>query len=203
MIYIIYAVDQVFAIDTLSRHVHHHVRIFDYHPKKKHVNNPLFYFSAKVEPKSEVKACYECKGVEACRADQLSTGSIRTSAVLGASNLYCYTVCLKKYIESINHFLVFISHRNLILKQVMLSLVVVSDLVKSSINILNAMLNTIYVAMKTCVTLKQLAIVLDQIMVPIINHINNIKNNNITNINITNINITNINNLNNINKNKS
>lgn len=75
----------------------------------------------------------------------------------------------------------------------MLSLVVVSDLVKSSINILNAMLNIIYVAMKTYVTLKPLAIVLDQIMLPIINN----NTNNIMNI------IMNIINLNNLNKNKS
>lgn len=45
----------------------------------------------KTEPKNEVKACYECKGVENCQADRLPGGSIRTSSVLGASNLYCYT----------------------------------------------------------------------------------------------------------------
>jgi hypothetical protein len=42
-------------------------------------------------PKQEVKACYQCKGYEACKADKLPGSEIRTSAVLGAKNLYCYT----------------------------------------------------------------------------------------------------------------
>jgi hypothetical protein len=41
--------------------------------------------------KHEVKACHECKGVEKCRPENLGSGDIRTSAVLGASNLYCFT----------------------------------------------------------------------------------------------------------------
>jgi len=44
-----------------------------------------------VGPKQEVKACYECKGVDACRPERLSGTEIRTSSVLGAKNLYCYT----------------------------------------------------------------------------------------------------------------
>ena len=52
----------------------------------------LFHFLAKATPKQEVKACYECKGVDACRSGRLSGSSIRTSAVFGAKNLYCYTV---------------------------------------------------------------------------------------------------------------
>ena len=43
-------------------------------------------------PKKDVKACYECKGVDACRPEQLEGSEIRTSALLGAKNLYCYTV---------------------------------------------------------------------------------------------------------------
>ena len=58
----------------------------------------MFVFLADVGPKQEVKACYECKGVEACRPERLSGAEIRTSAVLGASNLYCYTVSEKNYV---------------------------------------------------------------------------------------------------------
>jgi len=43
------------------------------------------------EHKEEVKACYQCKGVENCRPEKLDGTEIRTSAVLGAKNLYCYT----------------------------------------------------------------------------------------------------------------
>jgi hypothetical protein len=61
----------------------------------------------------------------------------------------------------------FIFNRNLIQRQAMLSLVVVSDLVKHWTNILNAMLSIIYAAMKTCATITQL--------VSVLNHINIIK----------------------------
>jgi len=45
-----------------------------------------------VPEKKDVKACYECTGLDACRPERLHGGSIRTSAVFGAGNLYCYTV---------------------------------------------------------------------------------------------------------------
>jgi hypothetical protein len=54
------------------------------------------YFLASVTEKQEVKACYQCKGAEACKPERLPGSEIRTSAVLGAKNLYCYTVCRKK-----------------------------------------------------------------------------------------------------------
>lgn len=49
-------------------------------------------FLADNTPKQEVKACFQCKGADACRPENLAGAEIRTSAVLGASNLYCYTV---------------------------------------------------------------------------------------------------------------
>jgi len=100
-----------------------------------------------------VKACYQCKGAEACKPENLGGAEIRTSAVLGASNLYCYTVCRIFFPNELSHFRFFVFFRNSILKQVKLLLVVVSDLVKHLINISNAMLNIIYVAMKTCATI--------------------------------------------------
>jgi len=115
----------------------------------------------KVEPKGEVKACYECKGVEACQPQNLPQNQIRTSAVLGASNLYCFT--------------------NLILKQVKLLLVVVSDLVKFLINILNAMLNIIDVVMKIYVIHIHMVIVHVKIMLTIVEINNNKINNKINN----------------------
>ncbi|CAF2647316.1 unnamed protein product [Rotaria sp. Silwood2] len=45
----------------------------------------------KVTPKQEVKACYQCKGFDACRPERLEKTEIRTSAIFGAKNLYCYT----------------------------------------------------------------------------------------------------------------
>ncbi|CAF1414980.1 unnamed protein product, partial [Adineta steineri] len=42
-------------------------------------------------PRKEVKACYKCKGAEACRPDKLSGTELRTSSIFGANNLYCYT----------------------------------------------------------------------------------------------------------------
>lgn len=51
-----------------------------------------FFSLADSTPKQEVKACFQCKGADACRPESLSGTEIRTSAVLGASNLYCYTV---------------------------------------------------------------------------------------------------------------
>ncbi|CAF0896508.1 unnamed protein product [Adineta steineri] len=46
----------------------------------------------KATPQKEVKACYECKGYDACRPERLHQGAeIRTSSVLGAKNLYCFT----------------------------------------------------------------------------------------------------------------
>jgi hypothetical protein len=53
-------------------------------------------------------------------------------------------------------------NRNLIQRQALLLLVVVSDLVKRSIKISNAMPNIIYVAMKTYATIKRLVFVLNQ-----------------------------------------
>lgn len=41
--------------------------------------------------KKEVKACYQCKGADACRPERLDGSEIRTSGAFGASNLYCYT----------------------------------------------------------------------------------------------------------------
>ncbi|UJR21676.1 hypothetical protein I4U23_024753 [Adineta vaga] len=46
---------------------------------------------AKVTPKKEVKACYQCKGAEACKPEKLDGAEIRTSGAFGAKNLYCYT----------------------------------------------------------------------------------------------------------------
>ncbi|CAF1131904.1 unnamed protein product, partial [Didymodactylos carnosus] len=46
---------------------------------------------SKVTQEKEVKACYQCKGADACEPDRLEGAQIRTSAVLGAKNLYCYT----------------------------------------------------------------------------------------------------------------
>ena len=51
---------------------------------------------AKVTPKKEVKACYQCKGAEACKPEKLDGAEIRTSGAFGAKNLYCYTVRKKK-----------------------------------------------------------------------------------------------------------
>jgi len=45
----------------------------------------------KATPQQEVKACYQCKGVEACRPGRLQGAEIRTSAAFGAKNLYCFT----------------------------------------------------------------------------------------------------------------
>ena len=45
----------------------------------------------KSTPKQDVKACYECNGVEACRPERLAGSEIRTSSLFGAKNLYCYT----------------------------------------------------------------------------------------------------------------
>jgi hypothetical protein len=45
----------------------------------------------KVTPQKEVKACYECKGYEACRPGRLQGSEIRTSAAFGTKSLYCYT----------------------------------------------------------------------------------------------------------------
>jgi len=47
----------------------------------------------RITAKGDVKACYECKGVDACRPERLQNSEIRTSSVLGAKNLHCYTVC--------------------------------------------------------------------------------------------------------------
>ena len=59
-------------------------------------------FLADQGPKQEVKACYQCKGAENCRPERLSAAEIRTSAVLGASNLYCFTVCPSFQLDNIN-----------------------------------------------------------------------------------------------------
>lgn len=76
-----------------NHHVHHHVSIDQCIWS---IRKTTIEFVAKATPKQEVKACYECKGVEACRPRRLSESSIRTSAVFGASNLYCYTVKIRK-----------------------------------------------------------------------------------------------------------
>lgn len=47
--------------------------------------------SPRVTEKKEVKACYSCKGSDACRPENLKLSDIRTSGAFGASNLYCYT----------------------------------------------------------------------------------------------------------------
>jgi hypothetical protein len=64
----------------------------------------LFCFIAKATPKKEVKACYQCKGADACKPEKLQGSEIRTSGAFGGKNLYCYTVCREKYI----HFYFFI-----------------------------------------------------------------------------------------------
>lgn len=124
--------------------------------------NLFFDFLATDTPKQEVKACYQCKGAEACKPERLPGAEVRTSAVLGAKNLYCYTVCGKIFINKPILMIYFVYNRNFIQKQVKLLLVVLLDLVNHSINILNAMLNIIYAAMKICATIKQL--------VPVLNH---------------------------------
>ena len=47
---------------------------------------------AKITTKKEVKACYQCKGQEACKPEKLTGSEIRTSGAFGGKNLYCYTV---------------------------------------------------------------------------------------------------------------
>jgi len=54
-------------------------------------NEPPCPPAPQATPKEEVKACYECTGVDACRPERLGSAHVRTSAVLGAKNLYCYT----------------------------------------------------------------------------------------------------------------
>jgi hypothetical protein len=68
-------------------------------------------FSANATPKEEVKACYQCKGAEACQPSNLAGAEIRTSAVLGAKNLYCFTVCREKrcFLSEVNsHYLFYL-----------------------------------------------------------------------------------------------
>ncbi|CAF3710705.1 unnamed protein product [Rotaria sp. Silwood1] len=45
----------------------------------------------KITSKKAVKACYQCKGSEACKAEKLEGSEIRTSGAWGGKNLYCYT----------------------------------------------------------------------------------------------------------------
>ncbi|CAF4044472.1 unnamed protein product [Rotaria sp. Silwood2] len=45
----------------------------------------------KITAKKAVKACYQCKGAEACKAEKLEGSEIRTSGAWGGRNLYCYT----------------------------------------------------------------------------------------------------------------
>ncbi|CAF3591152.1 unnamed protein product [Rotaria sordida] len=45
----------------------------------------------RITEKKEVKACYQCKGAENCRPENLEGSEIRTSAAFGSTNLYCYT----------------------------------------------------------------------------------------------------------------
>ena len=52
----------------------------------------LFAKIAKITSKKEVKACYQCKGQEACKPEKLTGSEIRTSGAFGGKNLYCYTV---------------------------------------------------------------------------------------------------------------
>jgi hypothetical protein len=56
-----------------------------------------------VTPQQEVKACYECKGVDACRPGRLQGSEIRTSSAFGSKSLYCYTVSRKISICSFFH----------------------------------------------------------------------------------------------------
>jgi hypothetical protein len=51
-----------------------------------------FTFLAKVTPKNEVKACFQCKNAESCKPEKLDGSEIRTSGAFGGKNLYCFTV---------------------------------------------------------------------------------------------------------------
>ena len=92
-----YVAEQLFAINTRYHLVHQHVSIYlilSVFSKRKEFR---FLFIAKATPKQEVKACHQCNGADACKPEKLQGSEIRTSAALGASNLYCYTVCRKNY----------------------------------------------------------------------------------------------------------
>jgi len=117
-----------------------------------------------------VKACHTCKGAEACKPEKLDGSKIRTSGAFGGKNLYCYTVCKRKLFCVFHLIVLFVKYyysffllcRNLIQRQVYLSLVVLLDLVKQSIKISNAMPSIFYVAMKTCATIIRLVFVPNQ-----------------------------------------
>ncbi|CAF1329825.1 unnamed protein product [Didymodactylos carnosus] len=48
-------------------------------------------FIEKVTGKTEVKACYKCKGADNCDPNKLKGQEIRTSGAFGGKNLYCYS----------------------------------------------------------------------------------------------------------------
>ena len=112
--------------------------------------------SAQATPKQEVKACYQCKGEDACRPERLSGSEIRTSGAFGAKNLYCFTVCARVPLCRPYPVRLRLS-RNSIPRQAPLLPVVVSDSVKVSTRISNVMPNTICAATRICATLKRLA----------------------------------------------
>ena len=77
------------ATNTRRHHAHHHVIIWSAH---RFASLSFLFIIAEITEKKEVKACYQCKGADACRPERLDGSEIRTSSLLGASNLYCYTV---------------------------------------------------------------------------------------------------------------
>lgn len=77
------------ATNTRRRHAHHHVIIWSV---QKFAYLSLLFIVAEITEKKEVKACFQCKGADACRPERLDGSEIRTSGAFGASNLYCYTV---------------------------------------------------------------------------------------------------------------
>jgi hypothetical protein len=120
-------------------------------------------YVAEPTPKKEVKACFQCKGADACQPDKLDGSEIRTSGAFGGSNLYCYTVRQRQCLFS-HHLSMFIFNRNSILRQALLLLVAVSALVNHWIRILNVMLSTIFAVMKIYATSKQLVSVRNKTM---------------------------------------
>ena len=108
-------------------------------------------FVAQATPNNEVKACYECKGADACRPERLGGSEIRSSSVFGAKNLYCYMV--RRITPNLTscHWRIIIGYlycmdRNSIRRLAILSLVVLLDFAKHSTNLLSAMLTLTYVA---------------------------------------------------------
>ena len=107
---------------------------------------------AEATQKKDVKACYECKGAEACRPERLQGTEIRTSAILGAKNLYCYTVRSGNISLWCFHRHLYRTNRNLTHRRVPQLLVVLSDLVNYSTSLSSATPRITCAAMKTCAT---------------------------------------------------